>query len=278
MLRTMTPVAVTALSAWCAVLSISGNECGAGEKSSSVLTLDDVVAGRARLVDLTYSLNEKNPYWPGKNYQPFELKTIATLEKDGVLSKVLSLPEHLGTHIDAPNHFEPDQPALDQIPPDQFFAPGVVIDVTPRVEQDSDYRLRREDIEAWEQEYDRIPDGAVVLMLTGWGRHWTNYDRYKNQDARGRMHFPGYSAEAAGFLVDQRRVRGIGIDTLSVDHGLSKDFAVHHVINGAGRYGLENVANLEKLPPRGFYLVVAPIKVETGSGGPTRIIAILPKQ
>jgi len=240
-------------------------------------TIADIAAGRARIVDLTYTLNESSPYWPGENYQPFELKTIATIEKDGVLSKALTLPEHLGTHIDAPNHFELGQPAVDKIPPEDLFAAGVVIDIAPQSEQDADYMLSRADIERWESEHGRIPDRAVVLVHTGWGRFWTNYDRYKNQDVRGTLHFPGVSKEAAEFLVKQRDIRGMGIDTLSIDPGISKDFAAHHVLNGARRYALENVANLNKLPAQGFHLIIAPIKVEEGTGGPTRIFAVMPK-
>ncbi len=227
------------------------------------------------IVDLTYTLNDKTPYWPGENYLPFELKTIATLENDGVLSKALSLPEHLGTHIDAPNHFEANQPAVHEIPPEQLIGPGIVIDVAAKVEQNADYRLSTDDVKAWEKQHGRIPDKAVVLVHTGWGRFWDNYPRYKNQDVRGTMHFPGFSAEVAKFLVEHRNIHGIGIDTLSIDHGMSQDFAVHHVINAAGKYGLENVANLDRLPPRDFTLIVAPIKVENGTGGPTRIFAIV---
>lgn len=239
--------------------------------------LEQLVSGEMRIVDLTYALNRDNPYWPGEIYKPFELKTIATLEKDGVLSKSISMPEHLGTHIDAPNHFEKNQPAVDQIPPTQLFGPGVMIDVSARVEQDADYQLRLRDLEAWEKQHGRIAEGSIVLLRTGWSRFWKNYARYKNQDVRGRLHFPGFSAEAARFLVTKRKIRGLGIDTLSIDHGLSKDFAVHHIVNGAGKFGLENVANLDKLPPRGFFLIVAPLKIETGSGGPTRIFALVPR-
>lgn len=239
------------------------------------VSLSALVAGNARIVDLSYTLNEKTPYWPGANYQPFELRTIATLEKDGVLSKVLTFPEHLGTHLDAPNHFEADRPSVDQIPAEDLFAPGVVIDITVQAEQDPDYMLSRDDVMRWEEEHGPVPRNAVVLTHTGWGRFWTNYDRYKNQDVLGTMHFPGVSAEAAQYLVDERDVRGIGIDTLSIDPGNSRDFPVHHVLNGARRYILENVARLENLPPRDFYLIVAPIKVETGTGGPTRIFAVM---
>ncbi|MGE5191230.1 MAG: cyclase family protein [Deltaproteobacteria bacterium] len=247
------------------------------QKPSDPLTLDQVVSGQSKIVDLGWSLNDKNPYWPAADYEPFRLKTIATLEKNGVLSKAFFCPEHLGTHLDAPNHFEMNQPAVDQIEPASLFAHGVVIDIASQSGADADYRLTRADIADWEKTHGRIPEGAVVLLHTGWGRHWNNYPRYKNQDAAGKMHFPGYSAEAAKFLVAERRVKGLGIDTLSIDYGLSKDFVVHHIVNGAGRYGLENVARLDMLPPRGFYVVAAPIKIETGSGGPTRLFAILKK-
>lgn len=241
------------------------------------LTLAGVAQGRAEILDLTYVLNAKNAYWPGPGYEPFKLTTIATIEKDGVLSKVFSMPEHLGTHIDAPNHFETNQPDLSQVSPQDFFAPGIVIDISARAEVDSDTMLTVADVKDWEAEHGRIPDKAIVLLHTGWGRFWNNYARYKNQDAMGKLHFPAYSGEAAEFLVRQRHVRGLGIDNLSIDRGISKDFAVHHIVNAAGRYGLENVAHLDRLPAKGFFLIVAPIRIEAGSGGPTRILAILPK-
>jgi kynurenine formamidase len=246
-------------------------------KAGEPLTLDQLVAGKLKVVDLGWSLNDKNPYWPADDYEPFRLKTIATLEKNGVLSKAFFCPEHLGTHLDAPNHFEKNQPAVDQIDAANLFAHGVVIDISAQSASDADYRLTRADVAEWEKANGRIPDGAVVLLHTGWGRHWANYPRYKNQDAEGKMHFPGYSAEAAKFLVEERQAKGLGIDTLSIDHGLSRDFAVHHIVNGAGRYGLENIGHLDELPARGFYVVAAPIKIETGSGGPARIFGILKK-
>jgi kynurenine formamidase len=153
---------------------------------------------------------------------------------------------------------------------------GVVIDVRGPVASDSDYELTTNDIVAWEREHGRIPDRAVILLFTGWGRFWNAPIRFQNKDVQGRLRFPGYSADAARFLVRERRVRGLGTDTLSIDRGLSRDFAVHHIVNGAGRYGLENLANLDKLPAKGFLLMVAPIKIEGGSGGPTRALAILP--
>lgn len=244
----------------------------------SPATLDDLVSGRVSIVDLTWTLDDTNPYWPAENYEPFRLTTIATIEKNGVLSKAFYTPEHLGTHLDAPNHFEKNQRSVDEIEAGDLFAPGVVIDIAAQSENEADYRLALADVAAWEKTHGRIPDRAVVFLRTGWGRHWSNYARYKNQDVMGKMHFPGYSEEVARLLVNERKVRGLGIDTLSIDYGLSKDFIVHHVVNAAGRYGLENVARLEQLPPRGFFVFVAPVKIKSGSGGPTRITAVLPRK
>ncbi len=266
-------ITVTTTRFWAITDKVVGSET---VPASAALTLDQLTSGKLKIVDLTYSLNDQNAYWPAANYEPFRLKTIATLEQNGVLSKAFSTPEHLGTHLDAPNHFEKNQPAVDEIKPENLFAPGVVIDVSPQAGNDTDYQASVADITHWEQEHGRIPDGAVVLLNTGWGQFWKNFARYKNQDVMGKLHFPGYSGDAARWLVKERRVKGIGIDTLSMDPGLSKDFAVHHIVNGAGRFGLENVAQLDQLPARGFYLVIAPLKIETGSGGPTRLFAILP--
>ncbi len=128
----------------------------------------------------------------------------------------------------------------------------------------------------WEDVHGRLPDGAIVLMYTGWSQKWSDGEAYRNQGEDGRMHFPGYSVEAAQFLVSERQIRGIGIDNMSVDRGVSTDLPVHGVVNGAGKFHLENVANVHMLPPSGVNLVVAPIKIEGGSGGQVRIFAILP--
>jgi kynurenine formamidase len=242
--------------------------------ATNTVGFESLASGKLKIVDLSWPLNAKNAYWPGDNYKPFELHTIATLERDGVLSKAFSSPEHLGTHLDAPNHFQRDGVSVDRIPPSQLLGPGVMIDVSAATAADVDYLVTVADIEQFETRNGPIPSNAIVLVSTGWGRFWDNPDRYQGKDVMGRLHFPGFSAEAAKFLVDQRQARGIGLDTMSVDHGLSRDFAVHHILGKAGRYGLENLARLETLPPRGFYLFVAPIKIEGGSGGPARVFAI----
>jgi len=239
-------------------------------------TLDDLVSGKLAIVDLSWPLSDKNAYWPGDNYKPFELHTIATLDEDGVLSKAFSSPEHLGTHLDAPNHFERGQPSVDQIPPRQHFAPGILIDVSGAASADADYLVSLADVRDWEKTHGKVPTGSVVLAYTGWSRFWENLDRYQNRDVMSRLHFPGFSPEAVKFLLDERQVRGVGLDTMSVDNGLSRDFAVHHLLGKAECYGLENLSQLDKLPAKSFWLVVAPMKIETGSGGPARVFAILP--
>ena len=155
--------------------------------------LEDVVKGKATVIDLTYPLNEKNAYWPVGPYTPFKFEVIANLRKDKVFSGRYSTPEHLGTHIDAPNHFEEGLPSVDQIPFEQLIGPAVVINVTDKVEKDADYTLSPSDILLWEKDNGQIPEGAIVLLNTGWSKRWHDYDNYKNFDKKGSMHFPGYS-------------------------------------------------------------------------------------
>ncbi|MBM4055590.1 MAG: cyclase family protein [Planctomycetes bacterium] len=237
--------------------------------------LENVMEGKTTIIDLTYPLNEKNAHWPVGAYEPFKYEVIASLKKDRVFSGKYSTPEHLGTHIDAPNHFESNQPSVDQIPFTQLVGPAIVVNIVEKVEKDHDYTLSVADILNWEKENGAIPHGAIVLLYTGWSKRWNDTEKYKNMDNCSRMHFPGYSKEAADFLIKERTIKGIGIDTLSGDCGMCSDFQVHHIINGAGKYILENIANLDTLPPQGFTLILAPIKIEGGSGGQCRIWALL---
>ncbi|MEE9514614.1 MAG: cyclase family protein [Candidatus Brocadiales bacterium] len=237
--------------------------------------LESVIEGRARVIDLTYPLNGKSPYWPGPGYRPFKHEVISRLGTKGAYSGSYSTPEHLGTHVDAPNHFGLNQPSVDQLSLDQLTGPATVIDIRKQAASDPDYRLSVDDIKKWEAQNGRIPKGAIVLMHSGWGERWVDGDRYKNADPSGTMHFPGFSEEAALLLAEERDVKAIGVDTLSVDNGPSKDFSVHHVFNSRGKWMLENLDNVEKLPPRGATLIVAPIKIEGGSGGQARVWAII---
>ena len=241
----------------------------------SSTSFEDVVNGNCTIIDLTYPLNKSNAYWPAPSYAPFTYKTVATLKDDGVFSGAYSTPEHLGTHIDAPNHFEDSQLSVDKLSLDTLVGPATVIDISAKVANNVDYELTVADIIDWEEVNGRIQERSIVLLNTGWWRRWDDYEEYKNVDDSNKFHFPGYSADAADFLVGKRNIKGVGIDTLSADCGISTDFKVHHIINGGSKYILENVANLDKLPPTGATLIIAPIKIEGGSGGQTRIWAIL---
>ena len=237
-------------------------------------SLEQIAEGKSQIVDLGHALNEKNPHWPGERYHPFRFEILARLEEDGVYSGAFSVPEHSGTHLDAPNHFEAGQASVDEIPLTSLVASAVVIDIQLACASDPDYQLSVEDLNSWEGRWGPIPGSSVVFALTGWGRYWEDFGRYKNEDDSGLLHFPGFSPEAARFLVEDRGVKGLGIDTLSVDFGRSSDFSVHHIVHSSGAYHIENVANLGLVPQNGAWIIVAPIKIENGSGGPARIWAV----
>jgi kynurenine formamidase len=238
--------------------------------------LRGVSDGSTHVVDMTYAINGKLPAWPGDD-RTFEAKVESTPEKDGYFARSFWTLEHYGTHMDAPAHFPPGKEYLDQISVQRLFAPAVVVDVREEASKDQDYRLRVMRVEKWEALHGRIPVGAVVLLRTGWASRWPDQARYRNMDAAGVMHFPGFSVEAARLLIE-RGVVGLGIDTLSIDYGPSKDFEVHRVTLPAGLYQLENLANLDQLPDSGAFLISAPIKLESGSGGPVRVFALLPNE
>jgi len=236
--------------------------------------LDGVPSGKTRVLDLSYAISDKLVPWPGDE-KFFEAKVNASVEKNGYFTRSFWMLEHYGTHLDAPAHFPPGKTTVDQIPVKQLFGPAVVIDVRDESGKDADYQLDAARVEEWEKRHGRIPEGSIVLLRTGWSSRWPDAQKYRNQDAKGKMHFPGFSAEAAKLLIE-RKVSGLGCDTLSIDHGASSDYAVHHLALGAGLYQLENLAAMSELPETGAFLIVAPIKLEGGSGGPVRVFALLP--
>jgi kynurenine formamidase len=236
--------------------------------------LDGILSGRTQVLDLAYAINDKLVPWPGDEHW-FEAQVNSSVEKDGYFTRSFWMLEHYGTHLDAPIHFPPGTTTVDQIPPRQFFGMAAVFDVRSESRGAADYALPAARISEWEERHGEIPEGAIALLRTGWASRWPDAKTYRNQDKAGRMHFPGFSVEAVERLIE-RRVSGIGSDTLSVDCGASEDFPVHHLALGAGLYHLENLADLSELPEKGAFLIVAPIKLEGGSGGPVRVFALLP--
>jgi len=237
--------------------------------------LAQLFAGDLEVIDLTHALSPAAVYWPGPEASPFEYEALATQPSGAVSMGAYSTPEHHGTHLDAPIHGGDDLPTVDQLTAADLFGPVAVIDVTRQSAADPDYEVSRDDLLAWEDRNGPLPSGVIVLMRSGWSEKYNDADAYRNQDGDGRMHFPGFSEEAARFLIDERDIRGIGADTLSVDPGAGRGFPAHGVVNGNGKYHLENVANVHLLPEAGAYLIVAPIKIAGGSGGQVRIFAVI---
>jgi kynurenine formamidase len=242
------------------------------QKTERDSLLSGIVEGKTRVLDLSYAISDKLVPWPGDE-KWFEAKVNATVEKNGYFTRSFWMLEHYGTHLDAPIHFPPGKETVDQIAAKRFFGPAVVLDVREAGAKDADYQAPAALVEEWERKHGRIAEGSIVLLRTGWASRWPDAQKYRNQDEKGKMHFPGYSAEAVKLLI-ARKVSGIGCDTMSADYGASEDFAVHHLALGAGLYHLENLSDLSEVPEAGAFLVVAPIKLEGGSGGAVRVFAI----
>jgi kynurenine formamidase len=220
-------------------------------------------------------------YWP-TSPSSFEAEEALLRRHSGgwfYAANSLCTPEHGGTHLDAPIHFSKDGKTIDQIPLRQLIAPAVLIDVSARTSADADYRLSMDDVRSWEKRHGSIPPGAIVLLRTGWGKRWPDRKQYLGDDTPGdasKLHFPSYGKESAEYLVGQRHVGALGLDTASIDVGASKDFVVHRIASAAGVPGLENLANLEQVPEVGAWVIALPMKIGGGSGGPLRAVALVP--
>jgi kynurenine formamidase len=233
-----------------------------------------------KLVDLTYPFSEDTHHWP--TAKPFHLEKVnegRTPAGYWYSSYDYSGSEHVGTHMDAPFHFAEGKWTTEQVPLARTIAPGVVIDVQRKTEKNPDYLLQPADIAAWEKIHGRIASGSIVLARTGWAKYWGDRKRYFGTDEPGNvtdLHFPGLSKEIAEFLVKQRNVKAVGIDTPSIDYGPSRDFVVHQILGAANVPIFENVAALDRLPAKGATIFALPMKIKGGSGAPLRIFALLP--
>lgn len=228
------------------------------------------------LADLTYPFDEKTIYWPTAD--GFKLTSIAHgfTDKGYFYSgNVMSLPEHGGTHLDAPLHFAKDHWAVDEIPLERFQGSAAVIDLRSKIKDEADALIEADDIKAWENEHVKLGSDHIVFFYTGWDRFWNDKKKYLGSDQKGdveNLHFPGLSRSAAQYLV-KCRVKGVGLDTASLDPGNSRDFWAHRILLGANIYGIENVAHLSQLSATGAQVTVAPMKIAHGTGAPVRIFA-----
>jgi kynurenine formamidase len=234
-----------------------------------------------RLVDLTHAYNADTVFWPAPPTQ-FKLEQLHYGDTPAGFfysANRFCLPEHGGTHLDAPIHFARDRETMEQVGLERLMGPVVVIDVSGKAAADRDYRVAVADVQAFEAKHGRIESGTRVLIRTGWSSRWPDATAYLGHatDAT-QLHFPSYGAEAAKLLVEERQVALLGIDTASIDYGPAADFPVHRIAAAANVPGLENVTGLETLPPRGAILIALPMKIEGGSGGPTRVVALVPRE
>jgi kynurenine formamidase len=231
------------------------------------------------IVDLTHPYNEKTVYWP-TSPSKFKLEKLAHGKTPGgyfYSAYSISTPEHGGTHLDAPVHFSESGRTADQIPLNQLMAPAVVIDVSSQARGNRDYRLTLDDVVGFEKAHGAIPSGTIVLLRTDWSRHWPDAKAYLGDNTPGdasKLSFPSFGDAAARLLVDERNVAALGVDTASIDYGRSTDFVVHRIAAAKNVPGLENLTNLDRLPPRGATVIALPMKIEGGSGGPVRVVAL----
>src|SRR5262245_48253997 len=231
----------------------------------------------AHVVDLTHTLSARFPVIPvpGLTF-PFEQKPIATVEKNGVFANEWHMIEHNGTHIDAPVHFIPGAASMEALAVKDLVVPAIVIDLQGRARTDPDATLTVADIRAWEGKHGPIPENAAVFMNSGWADKAVNDPKgFVNLDQAGRTHFPGFAPEAVQFLVTQRRISGIGVDTLSFDPaGTGATYPAHKILFRGGKWGIENLAGLDRIPPVGSTVFVGALKVEGASASPIRVLAV----
>ncbi|MCH8121969.1 MAG: cyclase family protein [Bacteroidetes bacterium] len=233
------------------------------------------------IVDLSYAFGSDTIYWPTadgfERTTEFEGRTESGYYYSAYTFRTA---EHGGTHLDAPIHFSEGGQTTDTIPLDHLMGDAVVIDVTEAAAADRDYLVSTADIEAWESEHGAIPDGAIVLIRTGYGQYWPDAEAYLGTAERGAdaiplLHFPGLDPKAAKWLVENRSIHALGIDTASIDYGQSTLYETHQILLGENIPGFENLANLDQLPESGSVVIALPMKIEGGSGGPLRIVAIV---
>lgn len=257
--------------------------CGeARPDADQVLTALFSGAG-AEWIDMSYAYDENTIFWP--TAQPFELEVVSAGISEGgyyYAANNFCLAEHGGTHFDAPIHFAEGSQTVEQVPLQRLIGAAVVVDVSAAAAADPDYQVSVADLEAWESEHGEIPADAILLLHTGWGARWPDKERYLGTTLSGpeavpQLHFPGLHPEAARWLVENRRIDALGIDTPSIDHGQSTTFDSHRILYPENIPAFENVAALDRLPPTGAYVIALPMKIAGGSGGPLRMVGIIPQ-
>jgi kynurenine formamidase len=237
-----------------------------------------------RWIDLSHDFSTSTIYWP--TAQPFTLEVEFHSHTDKgffYAANRYRASEHGGTHIDAPVHFAERGRTLDQLPVEQLIGQAIVVDVSAKALKDADYQIAVANLKTWEGGHGPIPAGAIVLFHTGYARYWPDAKKYLGTDERGtngvaKLHFPGLHPDAARWLVTERTIKAVGLDTASIDYGQSSLFETHRILFEKNIPAFENVAALDQLPPTGAFIVALPMKIKDGSGGPLRIVAWVPER
>ncbi|GIW04473.1 MAG: cyclase [Thermomicrobiales bacterium] len=230
-------------------------------------------SGFTQVVDLTHVASPDFPMFPGA--QQMKIDVLVTVQQNGFYKNQLTLDEHTGTHMDAPAHFVADGITAEFLPPERLIAPLCVVHIHERAASDPDAQVTIDDLLAWESQFGPLPAGAFVAMHSGWEARVGDPAQYINLDASNVQHYPGWHPDAAAFLVNERDIVGIGVDTLSLDFGASTDFKTHLTVLPAGKYGVENLANLAAVPPAGATIFIGGPKHRGASGGPVRALALV---
>ena len=262
-------VAVALAVASCTSSSTSPSTSGAPTASS------EKSIAYSRVVDLSHVISPSIPLWPGDPHVVFNV--VATMNKDGYYLRSFTIGEHSATHMNAPNSFiAGNTQAITSYSPEQRVVPAVVVDVRDRSAQNPDYQLTKQDVLDWEAKNGEIAPGSFVILLTGWEDKWNDPKAFINQDASGNLHFPGFAGSTTRWLLADRHISGVGIDTHGVDPGLDTSYATNTQIAQAHKIAIECMANLDQLPPTGATLVLGALQLKDGSGTPLSVMAFVP--
>jgi kynurenine formamidase/alkylation response protein AidB-like acyl-CoA dehydrogenase len=258
-----------------ATLNLQGTGCEGEEYNTSFkYSHPNIRSSFSRVIHLSHVIDADIPQW--QDDPKVKFTTVAEIETQGYFLRELQIGEHSATHMNAPCSFYYDGKSIDEYAADSLVVNAIVIDICKQVKENPNYQLSVADAIAWEQQQGLIPPHSLVLLHTGWGERWGNPQEFMNQDADGKMNFPGFSRDAVEFLLDSRQIAGIGIDTHGVDGGQDSSFAVNRLVLAQQKIVLENLANLEQLPPKGITVVIGILRLRHGSGSPAGILALLP--
>ena len=230
--------------------------------------------GFTKVVFLSHVLDDRVPVFPGD--PPVLVSPARTIDQDGYYLQSIRVGEQAGTHWAAPAHFRTGQAAADELDPGDFFHPAAVIDARAASAEDADFALGVAEIRHWEAEFGKIPPGAAVIMWTGFEDRWDDPVGYLGADAEGHLHYPGFSAAAAGWLVEHRSIGALGIDTMGIDPGTDETFGANRALLRDHRVHLENLAGLSQMPSAGGWIITAGLRIRAGSGSPATVFGLIP--